>query len=232
MKHWPTSLTRRARLHVHTVDQAAPAAVHQMAGSIRCCGSVKSLVERNQLGTEPLGQPEIAGVVDAQARFVRQPEGGRHINFHAGDVHLSEQAQAVSSASLCAGCRRTFFRQTLAISISTKVGANRLQPSSWLATRSAVGSPNSSAASAEASATLTGIALSAQQFRSFGRCSQPHATDLREHLQRRQVPVSRRCIFLPCLPLGAKRAPILVRLLYRGSRHDQFQISAWLVQRK
>src|SRR5271165_5617782 len=71
-------------------------------------------------------------------------------------------------------------RQTLASSKPSRAGATRrVSPSRW-ATDSASGSPNSSAARAEASTTLTGIAVGADNDGRLAGRAQPQPADLSE----------------------------------------------------
>src|ERR1700722_18443639 len=65
-------------------------------------------------------------------------------------------------------------------------GATRRAPSSRPATISASGSPNKSAARAEASTTLTAVAVIADQAGGFSRRAQPKPADFRQHLGRRR----------------------------------------------
>src|SRR5437899_9379397 len=122
-------------------------------------------------------------------------------------------ANAAISASRCCGSRRSFFRQTLAISKPSKAGAKRLLRSSRAATASASGSPNSKAAKAEASTTLTAIPIGADDRCGFGRGLKPKLPDFRKDLLGRQPARPADCLFDDCQQLTLQRAMMLCRTL-------------------
>src|SRR5271166_5097087 len=76
-------------------------------------------------------------------------------------------------------------RQTLASSKPSRAGATSLASPSRSATESASGSPKSSAARAEASTTLTGIAVGADNGGSLAGRAQPKLADFGENRGRR-----------------------------------------------
>src|SRR5271166_2666783 len=95
-------------------------------------------------------------------------------------------ANAAASAGPCAGCRRVLIRQTLANSKPSRAGATRCASPSLPATVSPSGSPNNRAARAEASTTLTVIAIGADQGGGLVRRMQSEPANLGEDFGRRR----------------------------------------------
>src|SRR5208337_3018653 len=95
-------------------------------------------------------------------------------------------ANAAAGTGPCSGCRRVLIKQTLANSKPSRLGATRCASPSLPATASPSGSPNNRAARAEASTTLTVIAIGADQGGGLARRIQSEPANLDEDFGRRR----------------------------------------------